>query len=89
MNKETKREIKIRLCKVVIVAVIIYLSLLAISGISNAREEKILENGCPKCHCAYELDSYSYSKNSSYIYDYECPSCHNHIYTSVTLEEKK
>lgn len=89
MDERIKKDVKIRLCKVVIVALITYLSLLAISGISKAREKKILENGCPKCHCAYELDSYSYSKNSGYIYNYECPSCHNHIYTSVTLEEEK
>ena len=87
MDERIKKDVKIRLCKVVIVALIIYLSLLAISGISKAREEKILENGCPKCHCAYELDSYTYSKNIGYVYDYECPKCHNHIFTSVTLDE--
>lgn len=93
MNKEKEKDIKISGFSIVIVVsiatLIMYLLLLMITTIIDAREEKILENGCPKCHCAYELDSYSYSKNSGYVYDYECPSCHTHIYTSVTIEEEK
>jgi len=75
--------------RIIIALLILYLLSLAITTITDAREKKILENGCPKCHCAYELDSYSYSKNCGYLYNYECPACHNHIYTSITLEEKK
>lgn len=93
MNKEKEKDIRISGFSIVIVVsiatLIIYLLLRTVTTIIDAREKKILENGCPKCHCAYELDSYSYSKNSGYIYDYECPSCHTYIYTSVTIEEEK